>query len=51
MASVRASRIAQRMSVLGEREPAALFGRSAKALTTEFHDVFRSLKLSTARFL
>ena len=51
MASVRANQIAQQMSALGELEPAAVFGRSAKGLTAEFHNVFRSSNLSTARFL
>jgi hypothetical protein len=51
MASVRANPIAQQMSTLGELQPAAQLGRSAKTLTVEFHGVFRSSQLSIAQFL
>jgi hypothetical protein len=51
VASVRANQIAQQMAAMGELGPAALFGRSAKALTAQFNNVFCSSNLSIARLL
>ena len=51
MASVRANQIAQQMSHWENWGRQPLLGRSAKALTAEFNNVFCSSNLSIARLL
>jgi hypothetical protein len=51
VASMRANQIAQQMPAPGELRPSAQLGRSVKALTAGFHNVFRFSNLSSAQLL